>query len=118
SEFMEFSRLELRRWQKLDLRELADEALGLVRQHPDAAGGSRIEFAPPADPVVVDGDQDLLHRALFNLLLNAVQHSGRDGLVRLEIGRVAELDVPKSVPLDAPVRITVQDSGPGIRQED
>jgi two-component system sensor histidine kinase PilS (NtrC family) len=118
SEFMEFSRLELRRWQKLDLRELADDALGLVRQHPDASGGSRIEFVPPGEAVVVDGDQDLLHRALFNLLLNAVQHAGPTGLVRLEIGRVAELDVPKSVPVDAPVRITVQDSGPGIRQED
>jgi two-component system, NtrC family, sensor histidine kinase PilS len=118
SEFMEFSRVELRRWHKVDLAEVADETVGLVRAHPDARGGSTIEFAPPAEPILVEGDQDLLHRALFNLLLNAVQHSGPLGRVRLELGRVAELDLPKSVPVPAPVRITVQDSGPGIRDED
>ncbi|MGH7505573.1 MAG: two-component system sensor histidine kinase NtrB [Longimicrobiales bacterium] len=118
SEFMEFSRLELRRWQKIDLREIAGDALSLVRQHPDAGCAARIDFTLPAEPVVVDGDQDLLHRALFNLLLNAVQHAGATGLVRLEIGRVADFDVPKTVPLDAPVRITVHDSGPGIAAED
>jgi signal transduction histidine kinase len=118
SEFMDFSRLELRRWQKLDLCVLAEEALDLVRQHPDANHGSRIDFVPPTEAVMVDGDQDLLHRALFNLLLNAVQHAGASGLVRLEIGRVADPDVPKSVVFDAPVRITVQDSGPGIPEQD
>jgi two-component system sensor histidine kinase PilS (NtrC family) len=118
SEFMEFSRLELRRWDKLDLSVVAGDAVGLVRQHPDAGNGSRIEFVPPVEPVVVDGDHDLLHRALFNLLLNAVQHAGPAGVVRLEIGRVAELDLPRSVPVEAPVRITVHDNGPGIRDED
>ena len=118
ADFMDFSRLELRRWQTLDLSEIAGDALGLVRQHPDAAGGASIEFVPPVRPVVVSGDQDLLHRALFNLLLNAVQHAGVRGRVRLEIGRVDELEIPKSVAFDAPVRIMVHDSGPGIPAED
>jgi len=117
-EFMEFSRLELRRWKKLDLREIASEAVGLVAQHPDTGAGMRIELESPTEPLTVDGDQDLLHRAVFNLVLNGVQHAGPTGRVRVELGRADDLEVPASVPIESPVRITVEDSGPGIREED
>ena len=33
-----------------------------------------------------DGDPDLLHRAVFNLVLNAVQHAGPAGRVIVELG--------------------------------
>jgi two-component system sensor histidine kinase PilS (NtrC family) len=117
-EFMEFSRLELRRWKRLDLREIASEAVGLVAQHPDTGAGMRIELDSPPEPLTVDGDQDLLHRAVFNLVLNGVQHAGPTGRVRVELGRADDLEVPASVPIESPVRITVEDSGPGIREED
>jgi two-component system sensor histidine kinase PilS (NtrC family) len=118
SDFMEFSRLELRRWRVLDLRDVVSQAIGLVSQHPDAEGGPSIDFEPPTTPVMVDGDEDLLHRAVFNLLLNAVQHSGAGGLVLVNVGPASELEMPASVRLEGPARITVQDSGPGIREED
>jgi two-component system sensor histidine kinase PilS (NtrC family) len=118
SDFMEFSRLELRRWRIVDLRDVVNQAMTLVTQHPDADGGPHIEFDVPSEPILVDGDEDLLHRAVFNLLLNAVQHSGVGGRVHIALGRAAELDLPASVRLDGPARITVQDSGPGIKKED
>jgi two-component system sensor histidine kinase PilS (NtrC family) len=118
SDFMEFSRLELRRWRVVDLRDVVRQAIGLVAQHPDADGGPRVEYDPPLEPVLIDGDEDLLHRAVFNLLLNAVQHSGAVGRVHIAIGRTTNPDLPASVRLDGPARITVQDSGPGIRDED
>ncbi|MGH7444215.1 MAG: sensor histidine kinase, partial [Longimicrobiales bacterium] len=118
AEFMEFSRVELRRWNTLDLREVTREAVTLVQAHPDAARGARIEFSAPDDPLVVDGDHDLLHRAIFNLVLNAVQHSTEAGPVQIELGRAYDADVPASVHIDAPVRLTVRDSGPGIAQAD
>lgn len=120
AEFMEFSRLELRRWKPLDLCEIASEAIGLVEQHPDTGAGTVIEFEPPAQPVTVHGDQDLLHRALFNLVLNGVQHAGPTGRVRVEIGRAESLDGGAGSPVagEAPVRLMVQDSGPGISEED
>jgi signal transduction histidine kinase len=34
---------------------------------------------------VVDGDEDLLHRAVFNLLLNAIQASPEGGEVQLAV---------------------------------
>jgi two-component system, NtrC family, sensor histidine kinase PilS len=118
ADFMEFSRVELRRSALVDIGAIASDAIGLVAQHPDSGGSSRIEFASPVEPVLVEGDKDLLHRAVFNLVLNAVQHSGPSGLVRVDVGRVAELDLPVGVGLQAPVRLIVRDSGPGIREED
>jgi two-component system sensor histidine kinase PilS (NtrC family) len=118
SEFMEFSRVELRRWNPLDLRDVTREAVDLVQQHPDAARGIGIEVSVPEDPLVVDGDEDLLHRAIFNLVLNAVQHSTNGGPVQIELGRAFASDVPPSVHLEAPIRLSVRDSGPGIPQEE
>jgi len=118
SDFIEFSRVEVRGYHPLDLGAVAAEAIGLVEQHPDASGCARIEFRRPEEPLIVEGDADLLHRTIFNLVLNAVQHSGPNGLVRVEIGRIEEPELPPGVQVKAPVRIAVQDNGPGIRPED
>jgi signal transduction histidine kinase len=48
----------------------------------------------PSTPLVVVGDDDLLHRAIFNLLLNAVQASPPGGEVRLEASEVASHQLP------------------------
>ncbi len=118
TDFMEFSRLELRRWRVVDLRDVVRQAIGLLCQHPDADGGPRVEYECPIEPVVVEGDEDLLHRAVFNLLLNAVQHCGTAGRVHIAVGRATNFDLPASVRLEGPARISVLDSGPGIREED
>ncbi|MGH7466960.1 MAG: two-component system sensor histidine kinase NtrB [Longimicrobiales bacterium] len=117
SDFMEFSRLELRRWGSVDLCKITRDAIGLVEQHPDAASRASINLQLPTEPVVVAGDEDLLHRAVFNLVLNAVQHTGRDGKVTVELGRVAKRDMPSTVALERPVRLAVSDTGPGIAPE-
>lgn len=118
TDFIEFSRVEVRGYCPVDLCAVAGEAIGLVAQHPEAAGSARIEFRPPAEPLLVEGDADLLHRTVFNLVLNAVQHAGPDGRVCVEVGRVAEPELPPGVHVPAPVRIAVRDNGPGIRAED
>jgi two-component system sensor histidine kinase PilS (NtrC family) len=118
SEFMEFSKIELRRWRTLDMRDVTSEAIGLVAQHPDTGSGTKIEFLVPPDPVIVDGDHDLLHRAVFNLVLNGVQHAGPSGRVKVELGRVEALDVPARLPVLSPISLSVQDSGPGIPEGD
>jgi two-component system sensor histidine kinase PilS (NtrC family) len=117
ADFMEFSRIELRRWGAVDLCKVTRDAIGLVQQHPDAAGRAKIETKLPAQPVLVTGDEDLLHRAVFNLLLNAVQHTGKDGRVTIELTRVGRRDLPGGVPVDQPIRLVVTDDGPGIAPE-
>jgi two-component system sensor histidine kinase PilS (NtrC family) len=117
TEFMEFSRFDAQRWSSVDLGRVAGEAIELVTRHPDRDPGMRIDYARPDVPVVVDGDHDLLHRAVFNLVLNAVQHAGAGGVVNVEVDQ-PNGDIPPSVQLPEPVRVRVRDSGPGIRAED
>jgi two-component system sensor histidine kinase PilS (NtrC family) len=117
-EFMEFSRVEMRRWSVVDLGAVARNAIELVERHPDRPAGARIELSAGADPIQVDGDHDLLHRAIFNLLLNALQHIGPSGLVQVEVGRSTGRDLPSSVPLHMPARLSVKDDGPGVPEEE
>jgi two-component system, NtrC family, sensor histidine kinase PilS len=118
SEFMEFSRVEVRRRSEVDISKVTADAIRLVAQHPDAMGGAQIDYTPPKESILVDGDPDLLHRAVFNLVLNAVQHSGDGGKVNVELTRVSRREVPASVQAAASVKLLVRDSGPGIPEEE
>ena len=118
SDFMEFSRVELRKHHPVDLTRVTTDAVGLVAQHPDAQDGSTIEYQPPGKSLIVEGDPDLLHRAVFNLVLNAVQHAGAGGRVHVRLEQPARATVPSAVTITAPVRLLVSDSGPGIPEED
>lgn len=117
-DFMEFSRVELRRWGSVDMVKVTRDAIDLVEQHPDRRGAMSILFNAPTDPVSIDGDPDVLHRAVFNLVLNAVQHAGDRGGVMVELKRIAATELPRGIRLKAPVRLSVQDTGPGIPAED
>ncbi|HEX7118770.1 MAG TPA: ATP-binding protein [Longimicrobiales bacterium] len=117
SEFIEFSRVTVNERAVIDLAGVTAEAIGLVKQHPDGADGVRIEFGRSDAELRVEGDEDLLHRAIFNLVLNAVQHAGAGGEVRVELGRVAPADAPPGLPSPPGVRLVVSDNGPGIAAE-
>lgn len=117
SEFIEYSRLRMGEVLEVDLAEVARDTLALVRQHPDATGRRvRVTERIPPDGLRVPGDTDLLHRALFNLLLNAVQFAGEEGTVELVIETVERAPGDGRIP--NPVRIAVRDSGPGVDPAD
>jgi two-component system sensor histidine kinase PilS (NtrC family) len=125
-EFIEFSRVQLQRAVPVDLGTVAAEAIALVRHHPDGDPAVRIDFTRPTVPLLTEGDADLLHRTLFNLVLNAVQHAGPGGRVQVAVERAQEREAPglprpprgAASPGSAPVRIVVADSGPGVPAED
>jgi two-component system, NtrC family, sensor histidine kinase PilS len=115
SEFLDFARVRVRATERVPVELLLREAVDVARKHPDAAG---VEFTLAAEPTVgssaVRGDEDLLHRALFNLCLNGAQWAGEGGTVRIE-GDLVESDLLSSgVPSRPAVRIRVSDTGPGI----
>jgi two-component system sensor histidine kinase PilS (NtrC family) len=114
---MEFSKVEMRRWSSVDMDAVASAVVELVSRHPDRDESTRIHYARPATPVLVTGDRDLLHRAVFNLVLNAVQHTGASGTVTVELDQPNE-ELPPSVQIPRAIRLTVRDTGPGIPEKD
>lgn len=66
------------------------------------APGVEVRVAP-GEPVIVEGDERLLGRAIANLLTNAVRHGGAGGVVEVIVDREGGHG-----------RVRVSDHGPGI----
>ena len=121
SEFIDFSRLRIGTLEEVDLVRVSEDCATLVRQHPSAGDGATITVEHMDRALLVEGDSDLLHRALFNLILNGVQFAGADGTVRVTLVRPGGKALPRgsaakgASPVgEAAARILVEDSGPGV----
>jgi two-component system, NtrC family, sensor histidine kinase PilS len=119
SEFLDFARVRVARTQPVDLGAVVRNATRLVLAHPDRAPEVGVNAdIPERVSLVVDGDEDLLHRAVFNLLLNAVQASPASGAVRVEVTPGSFDPLPVGVTYDAgTVAVRVCDEGSGIPVE-
>jgi two-component system sensor histidine kinase PilS (NtrC family) len=118
TEFLDFARVRVTRVAPVDMAAVAEGATALAAAHPDRDPGIVVRWIPPAAPVVVEGDEDLLHRAVFNLVLNAVQATPAPGEVRVEVAPVEQDALPGGVIFDrGAVALRVSDTGPGIPPE-
>jgi PAS domain S-box-containing protein len=119
SEFLDFARVRVARADSLDLAAVARGAVSLAATHPDRDASVSVTCVSQDDrPVHLEGDEDLLHRALFNLVLNAVQASPAQSEVRVEIKRGGFEPLPVGVSFNGDsVSIRVSDSGSGIPPE-
>ena len=112
SEFLDFSRVRATECRPLDLRAVATAAIRLVREHPDCPEDAVIELTGEATPM--EGDEDLLHRVVSNLVLNAVQATGTGARVSVRTGRPGPHELPGGSGIESPVSLAVSDNGPGI----
>ena len=112
SEFLDFSRVRVTECRSLDLHQVAAAAIRLVREHPDCPADARIDLA--GEVTAMEGDEDLLHRVVSNLVLNAVQAAGPGARVVVRTGRSALQELPGGAGIDNPVFLRVTDNGPGI----
>ncbi len=116
SEFLDFARTGVTSVRRLDLIDIARHASALVAAHPDKIENVTIRELFPSTPLVVVGDDDLLHRAIFNLLLNAVQASPPGGEVRVEAAELAPHQLPAQAQhfVRGGIMLRVTDQGKGI----
>lgn len=115
SEFLDFSRVRVTECRSVDLHTVAEAAIRLVRQHPDCGPG--VKIALEGTPTPMEGDEDLLHRVVSNLVLNAVQAGGPRAQVRVRTGRAVHSELPGGAGIENPVSLRVIDNGPGIPAE-
>ncbi len=112
SEFLDFSRVRVTECRPLDLYQVAGAAIRLVREHPDCPAEAQIELV--GGPTAMEGDEDLLHRVVSNLVLNAVQAAGQGARVIVRTGRPGPDEPPAGLGIENPVALGVSDNGPGI----
>jgi two-component system sensor histidine kinase PilS (NtrC family) len=113
SEFLDFTGLKLSGRAEVDLHAVVRECIVLLQQHPDVAA---VDVVTNLDrgPIPVYGDADLLHRALFNLVLNGAQSAGPGGTVTVSLHDERHRRSPRGTNIEHPVRLGVGDSGAGI----
>ena len=88
--------------QPLDLMDVVDAAIEIVRPAADAKG-VRIERVLDSDAGHISGDPDRLQQVVWNLLSNAVKFTPRRGKVQVRLERV-----------NSHCELTVSDTGEGI----
>ncbi|MEX2381407.1 MAG: ATP-binding protein, partial [Opitutales bacterium] len=89
-----------------DLSEVIENTLLLIRLKLEQSK-IRLQFSPPASPVIVEGNKGQLEQVFLNLIINAVQAMRDGGDLSIEIAIEK-----RSGPLSAVVRIS--DTGCGI----
>jgi signal transduction histidine kinase len=118
SEFLDFARTGVTSVRRVDIVDVARHAAALVARHPDKPSNVTIREVFPSTSLVVVGDDDLLHRAIFNLLLNAVQASPPGGEVKLEAAELSHHQLPPQAErfTRGALMLQITDQGSGIAE--
>jgi two-component system sensor histidine kinase PilS (NtrC family) len=118
SDFLDFARVRVVRTKSVNMAEVARNAARLVEAHPDRKDVRVVCAIPTRVSLVVDGDEDLLHRAVFNLVLNAVQASPAGAVVRIELTPGSFDPLPVGVTFEpGSIAVRISDHGPGVPSE-
>ncbi|MEX1276283.1 MAG: ATP-binding protein [Bacteroidota bacterium] len=102
SEFSNFARMPVRKFERVDVNDLLRETVALF------AGVRGVEFRTDYSevPLPLVADKDELRRALINIIRNSVQAMDQEGVVAIE-----------SSVHGGTCRIHIRDNGPGIPEE-
>lgn len=107
SGYRAMARLPDPRPRAVDVTQLAEDAVRLVRARPDAQGID-VTLQRPGEPLVRVTDPDLVGQALSNLLVNAVEAAAETRATR------CAAVVVRVEPLPTGARLEVCDTGPGV----
>lgn len=120
ADFLDFARARVTRVSRVDLGAIVNAASMIAASHPDRRAGVQVQVSVAPELPPVEGDEDLLHRAVFNLVLNAVQAVGPDGHVFIEVDRyrpAGEHGAASAMLTGELLTVSVTDDGPGVPPE-
>ena len=107
-ELLTLSRLDAGNAQPIEPVELGDLLADIVEDARFEGGERQVSVAyTPGEMAVVEANPDLLHRAIENVVRNALRFSPPGGCVEIAAGRGA----------DGEFCITIGDSGPGVAED-
>jgi signal transduction histidine kinase len=111
-DFLDYARPKTLKLEPVDLGGLLDQALGFLDQKCQAQGIEVVRDYPRG--LVVPADKDLLYRALYNILVNALEAmAGQNATVDAGDGVLGQIVVQAGVK-DGAVVLSILDTGPGI----
>ncbi|HET6837468.1 MAG TPA: ATP-binding protein [Gemmatimonadales bacterium] len=115
SEFLDFARVRATHFAPLDLHSVVVAVVRLIRAHPDCRPDATLTVE--GEHTLLEGDEDLLHRVVANLVLNAVQAARGPIKVTVSVAAAQASEIPHGTDLEHAVRLQVRDNGPGIPEE-
>jgi two-component system sensor histidine kinase PilS (NtrC family) len=115
SEFLDFARVRATQFVPLDVHSVVTAVVRLIRAHPECRPDAEIMIE--GNRTMMEGDEDLLHRVITNLVLNAVQAARGPIRITVSVASVSAGEIPHGTNLEHAVRLQVRDDGPGIPEE-
>jgi two-component system, NtrC family, sensor histidine kinase PilS len=115
SEFLDFARVRATHFAPVDLHSVVVAVVRLIRAHPDCRPDAVITIE--GGHTLLEGDEDLLHRVVANLVLNAVQAARGPIRVTVTVAAAQPSEIPHGTDLEHAVRLQIRDNGPGIPEE-
>jgi len=115
SEFLDFSRVRATRFVTLDLHSVVVAVVRLIRAHPECRPDAIISIE--GGHTLLEGDEDLLHRVVANLVLNAVQAARGPIRITISVSTAQATEIPHGTNLEHAVRLQIRDNCPGIPEE-
>ena len=109
SDFLDYARPREPKSDNVDINSVLNQALAFLSPELAEKNIEVVHTSAPDMPMVVLGDKDLLYRALYNVISNAMQAMRSSGTLTMHMERKGG-----KTPM---IELTFRDSGPGFPQE-
>jgi two-component system, NtrC family, sensor histidine kinase PilS len=114
TEFLNYSQPRKNRKTLVDLTQLIQDVVLLIKNADDFSSAHRIELAAGTDHLVINADEQELKQLVWNLCINGLQSMDRVGSLKIALHKVALYHTPAFQSDKRGYVLTLEDQGCGI----